>query len=62
MHIFFVNKYQAEFTKSIDKTHIDIFLKYELLNFHGTIPYLDPAAAQQSQSLQWSFLLSLFSP
>jgi hypothetical protein len=62
MHVFFINKYQTEFTESIDKTYMDIFLKHELLNFHGTFPYLDPAAAQQSQSLQWSSLLSLFSP
>ena len=62
MHVFFINKYQTEFTENIDKTYIDIFLKHELLNFQGTFPYLDPAAAQQSQSLQWSSLLSLFRP
>ena len=73
MHVFFTNKYQTEFIESIDKTYIDIFLfikkknidiflKHGLLNFHGTFPYLDPAAAQQFQSLQWSSLLSLFTP
>jgi hypothetical protein len=42
MHVFFINKYQTEFTKSIDKIYIyiDIFLKHRLLNFHGTFPYL----------------------
>jgi hypothetical protein len=62
MHIFFINKYQTKFTESIDKTYIDIFLKHGLLNFHGTFPYLSLATAQQSQSLQWSSLLSLFNP
>jgi hypothetical protein len=62
MHIFSINKYQTEFIESIDKTYINIFLKHGLLNFHGTFPYLNPAAAQQSQSLQWSSLLSLFNP
>ena len=47
MHIFFINKYQTEFTESIDKTYINIFLKHELLNFHGTFPYLSPAAGFQ---------------
>ena len=61
MHVFFINKYQTEFTESIDKTYIDISLKHGLLNFYDTFPYLDPAVAQQSQNLQWSSLLSLFS-
>ena len=46
MHIFSINKYQTEFIENIDKTYINIFLKHGLLNFHGTFPYLDPAAAQ----------------
>jgi hypothetical protein len=62
MHIFSINKYQTEFIENIDKTYINIFLKHGLLNFHGTFSYLNPAAAQQSQSLQWSSLLSLFNP
>ena len=40
MHVFFINKYQTEFTESIGKTYIDIFLKHGLLNFYGTFPYL----------------------
>ena len=45
MHIFFVNKYQTKFNKSIDKTYIDIFLKKTwAINPHDTIPYLDPIA------------------
>ena len=43
MHVFFINKYQIEFTESFDKTYIDIFLKHGLLNFHGTFPYFSPA-------------------
>ena len=51
MHVFFINKYQIEFTESIDKTYIDIFLKHGLLNFHGTFPYLNPAVGfQESQA------------
>ncbi len=29
------------------KTYIDIFLKHELSNFHGTFPYLSPVAGFQ---------------
>ena len=47
MHVFFINKYQTEFTESIDKTYIDIFLKQGLLNFHGTFPFLNPKAGFQ---------------
>ena len=47
MHVFFINKYQTEFTESIDKTYIDTFLKYGLLNFHDTFPYLNPKAEFQ---------------
>ena len=47
MHVFFINKYQTEFTESIDKTYIDIFLKHGLLNFHDTFPYLSPATGFQ---------------
>jgi hypothetical protein len=51
MHVFFINKYQTEFTESIDKTYIDIFLKHGLLNFHGIFPYLNPKAGfQESQA------------
>ena len=67
MHIFFINKYQTEFTKSIDKTYIDIFflikyidifLKHELLNFHGTFPYLSLAAGfQESQADRFTYPL-----
>ena len=50
MHVFFINEYQTEFTESIDKTYINIFLKYGLLNFHDTFPYLSPKAGfQESQ-------------
>ena len=50
MHVFFINKYQTEFTESIDKTYRDIFLKHGLLNFHSTFLYLSPAAGfQESQ-------------
>ena len=47
MHVFFINKYQTQFMESIDKTYINIFLKHGLLNFHGTFPYLSPAARFQ---------------
>ena len=47
MHVFFINKYQTEFMESFDKTYINIFLKYGLLNFHGTFPYLSPVAGFQ---------------
>ena len=50
MHIFFINKYQTEFTESIDKTYIDIFLKHGLLNFHGTFPYLYTVAEPEPES------------
>ena len=58
MHIFFINKYQTEFIESIDKTYIDMFLKHELLNFHGTFPYLNPAARfQESQADRFTYPL-----
>ena len=47
MHVFFINKYQTDFTENIDKTYIDIFLKHELLNFHDTFPYLNPKTGFQ---------------
>ena len=47
MYVFFINKYQSEFTESIDKAYIDIFLKHGLLNFHGTFPYLNSKAGFQ---------------
>ena len=50
MHVFFINKYQTEFIESIDKTYIDIFLKHELLNFHGTFPYLYIVAEPEPES------------
>jgi hypothetical protein len=64
MYIFFINKYQTEFTESIDKTYIDIFLKHGLLNFHGTFPYLYTAAEPEpeSQASLQSHLLSPDSP
>ena len=37
-------------TESIDKTYIDIFLKHELLNFHGTFPYLYIVAEPEPKS------------
>ena len=57
MHVFFfINKYQTEFTESIDKTYIDIFLKYGLLNFHSTFPYLNPVAGfQESQADRFTY-------
>jgi hypothetical protein len=56
MHVFFINKYQTEFTKSIDKTYIDIFLKHGLLNFHGTFSYLNPKAGfQESQADRFTY-------
>ena len=51
MHVFFINKYQTEFTESIDKTYIDIFLKHELLNFYGTFSYLNPKAGFQKSHI-----------
>jgi hypothetical protein len=64
MHIFFINKYQTEFTESIDKTYIDIFLKHGLLNFHDTFPYLYTIAGSEpeSQACLQSHLLSSDSP
>ena len=64
MHVFFINKYQTEFTESIDKTYIDIFLKHELLNFHGTFPYLYTVVESEpeSQASLQSHLLSPDSP
>ena len=64
MHIFFINKYQTKFTESIDKTYIDIFLKHELLNFHGTFLYLYTVAESEpeSQASLQSHLLSPDSP
>ena len=64
MHVFFINNYQTEFTESIDKIYIDIFLKYELLNFHGTFPYLYTVAEPEpeSQASLQSHLLSSDSP
>ena len=50
MHIFFINKYQTEFTESIDKIYIDIFLKHGQLNFHGTFPYLYTVAEPELES------------
>ena len=56
MHIFFINKYQTEFIENIDKTYIDIFLKHELLNFHGTFSYLNPKAGfQESQADRFTY-------
>ena len=56
MHVFFINKYQTEFTESIDKTYIDISLKHGLLNFHGTFPYLSPEAGfQESQADRFTY-------
>ena len=56
MYVFFINKYQTEFTESIDKTYIDIFLKHGLLNFHGTFLYLSPAAGfQESQADRFTY-------
>jgi hypothetical protein len=56
MHVFFINKYQTEFSESIDKTYIDIFLKYGLLNFHGTFPNLNPKAGfQESQANRFTY-------
>ena len=56
MHVFFINKYQTEFTESIDKTYIDIFLKHGLLNFHDTFPYLNPKAGfQESQADHFTY-------
>jgi hypothetical protein len=56
MHIFSINKYQTEFIESIDKTYINIFLKHGLLNFHGTLPYLDPSAGfQESQADRFTY-------
>ena len=56
MHVFFMNKYQTEFTESINKTYIDIFLKYGLLNFYGTFPYLNPKARfQESQADRFTY-------
>ena len=64
MHVFFINKYQTEFTKSIDKTYIDKFLKHELLHFHGTFPCLYTVAEPEpeSQAKLQSHLLSPDSP
>ena len=64
MHVFFINKYQSEFTESIYKTYIDIFLKHELLNFHGTFPYLYTVVESEpeSQASLQSHLLSSDSP
>jgi hypothetical protein len=64
MHVFFINKYQTEFTESIGKTYIDIFLKHGLLNFHGTFPYLNTVAEfePESQASLQSHLLSSDSP
>ena len=50
MHAFLLSKYQTEFTESIDKTYINIFLKHGLLNFHGTFSYLYTAAESKSKS------------
>ena len=60
MHVFFIKKYQTEFTEIIDKTYIDIFLKHGLLNFHGTFPYLYTVARSEpeSQACLQSHLLS----
>ena len=56
MHVFFINKCQTEFTESIDKTYINIFLKYGLLNFHGTFPYLNlKARFQESQADRFTY-------
>ena len=56
MHIFFINKYQTEFTESIDKTYKDIFLKHGLLNFYGTFPYLNSKAGfQESQADRFTY-------
>ena len=56
MHVFFINKYQIEFTESIDKIYIDIFLKHGLLNFHGTFLYLNPKAGfQESQAEHFTY-------
>jgi hypothetical protein len=56
MDVFFINKYQTEFTESIDKTYIDILLKHKLLKFHGTFPYLSPAAGfQESQADRFTY-------
>ena len=56
MHVFFINKYQIEFTESIDKIYIDIFLKHWLLNFHSTFPYLSSKAGfQESQADRFTF-------
>ena len=56
MHIFSINKYQTEFIESIDKTYINIFLKQGLLNFHGTFPYLSPAAGfEESQEDRFTY-------
>ena len=56
MYVFFINKYQTEFTESIDKTYIDIFLKHGLLNFHGTFPYFNPKAGfQESQADRFTY-------
>jgi hypothetical protein len=62
MHIIFIKKYQTNFTKSIDKTYIHIFLKHGLLNFHGTIPYLSPAAGFQKSQADPLHLSSLDYP
>ena len=64
MHVFFINKYQTEFTESINKTYIDIFLKYGLLNFHDTFPYLYTVSGSEpkSQASLQSHLLSPDSP
>ena len=64
MHVFFINKYQIEFTESINKTYIDIFLKYRLLNFHGIFPYLYTVAEPEpeSQASLQSHLVSSDSP
>jgi hypothetical protein len=61
MHVFFINKYQTEFTASIDKTYIDIFLKHGLLNFHGTFPYLYTIVEPEPES-QVSLQSHLLSP
>ena len=66
MHVFFINKYQTEFTESIDKTYIYIyiFFKHGLLNFHDTFPYLYTVAEAEpkSQASLQSHLLSPDSP
>jgi hypothetical protein len=61
MHVFFIKKYQIEFTENIDKTYIDIFLKHGLLNFHGTFPYLYNIAKPETES-QASLQSHLLSP